>query len=139
MFKSSSQLMWTAPPGWIHKESITLLHPEGVANVIFSSEPVSQEIDSESYASMQGDLLWKEFPGYGELDFESFVLAGVGSGFKRTFSWVPPDGIPVTQFQIYAVRDGRGYTATATAPSSQFYTMDQILLHALTNLAVRTI
>lgn len=138
MLNASCQLMWTAPPGWLHKESITLLHPLGFANIIFSSEPVSREMDSESYATTQGDLLRKEFPGYHELEFQDFDLVGVGSGFKRMFSWVPPDGVPVTQVQIYAVRDGRGYTATATAPSDQFYTIDQILLHALRNLSVRT-
>ena len=38
------------PPEWFGKESITLLAPDGRANVIASSEPLAEEIDIDRYA-----------------------------------------------------------------------------------------
>ena len=52
------------PETWFAKESVTFLAPDGQANVIASSEPLDPSIDTERYASTQGDLLAKEFPGY---------------------------------------------------------------------------
>ena len=88
------------------------------------------------YAMSQGELLRKEFCSFTELDFSGFELKGVGGGFKRKFTWEPPDGIRVTQLQIYAVLDGRGYTATATTASAQFDTLVMVLLDTLYSLGV---
>jgi hypothetical protein len=102
------------------KESFTLLAPDGQANIIASSEPLDRSIETRQYADVQGDLLAQEFPDYFSLSYESALVFGRRPGYIRTFTWKPPDGVPVTQIQAYYARDGRGYTATATTPSERF-------------------
>lgn len=105
---------------WLFKESITLLEPNGAANVIFSSENLAENIDSRSYAETQEKLLRDEFPEFSQIDFEPMTIFGNHEGFMRRFEWTPPDGKRVTQLQLYAVINGRGYTATATALAKDF-------------------
>lgn len=106
--------------GWFANESMTFLAPDGQANVIASSEPLAPGIDTEQYASIQGDLLVTEFPGYREYSYEAAQVFGGRPGFRRRFEWAPPDGVPVMQIQLYYAESERGYTATATTPSSEF-------------------
>ena len=108
------------PDGWRAKESVTLVAPDGYANVIASSEPVDPGLDAQQYAEAQGDLLRREFSGYQELEFGPRLIFGGRPGYVRTFSWQPENGDPVTQIQLYYAESGRGYTATATTPSSEF-------------------
>lgn len=125
------------PAGWFFKESITLLSPDGQANVIFSSEPLDESTDLVQYESAQLDLLAKEFPGFKLIsDDEPVVLSGIGSAIRRTFTWTPPDGSPVIQMQLYAVRPGRGFTATATTVSDNFDDIRHLLSETLASLAV---
>jgi hypothetical protein len=120
------QLSALLPDGWFFKESITLLAPDGRANVIASAEPLDPTIGLEQYAGVQGELLEKEFPGYRELAYEDMNVLGGREGKLRRFEWHPPPNRsnvetgPVTQLQFYYVENGRGYTATATAPSTEF-------------------
>jgi hypothetical protein len=108
------------PIGWQARESITLTEPGGAANVIASGEPIDDGIDAERYASVQGDQLRAQMPGFEEREFGPASDFLGRPGFRRVFGWTPPDGVEVTQIQMYAVADGRGYTATATAPASNF-------------------
>jgi hypothetical protein len=114
------QLTAPLPEGWFAKGSLTLLAPDGMANVIASSEPIDASIDTTQYAQVQGDLLRREFPGYHEFAFAPAKMLGERQGYIRRFEWTPPDGDPVTQIQLYCVENGRGYTATATTPTTQF-------------------
>lgn len=114
MQKFKSQLSAPVPNGWFAKDSYTLLSPDGQANVIVSSEPLSPEIDTRAYAQIQGDLLRKEFQGYREFVFEPTEIFGGRSGYLRRFEWAPPNSASIVQIQIYYVENGRGYTATAT-------------------------
>lgn len=59
-------------------------------------------------------------------------------GWIRRFEWTPPDGVRVTQVQLYAVVDGRGYTATATAPSASFGRFERDLFGILETIVRRT-
>ncbi len=120
MSRFRPQISAWLPDGWFAKESITLLAPDGQANVIVSSEPLDPSIDSYRYAEVQGTLLRQEFPGYRELVFEPTEMLGGRRGYLRRFEWKPPDGVPVTQLQMYYTEHGRGYTATATTPSNQY-------------------
>ena len=45
----------------------------------------------------------------------------------------------MTQVQLYAVRVGRGYTATATTPTSAFGELESLLTAALASLSVQRI
>lgn len=108
------------PEGWFAKESLTLLAPDGQANVIASGEPIPSDIDVASYADVQGGHLRAEFPRYLEHEFGPAVLANGLRGYRRRFEWAPPDGVPVMQIQFYYADPGRGYTATATTPATQF-------------------
>jgi hypothetical protein len=121
----------TLPPGWEFKESLTLLSPDGQANIIVSSEPLEPGLSSEAYAGIQGMLLRNEFPGYVEIDLAPANLFGGMSALLRRFAWTPPDGVEVTQLQLYAVADGRGYTVTATSPSASFGTYEDAFLAAV--------
>jgi hypothetical protein len=124
------------PTGWDGKESITLLHESGQANVIASSEPLSDPVDSKRYADMQGYLLETEFPGFVPIAFEPMSVFGGRAGFRRKFEWTPPDGAQVTQLQIYYVENGRGYTATATSPSASFATHEEDLMEIIEGLKI---
>ena len=88
---------------------------------------------------MQGDLLRKEFPGYRELSLETADLFGDHMGVRRRFEWRPKDGVPVTQIQIYLALPGRGYTATATTPSTQFEEYELTLLDIIEGLLIESI
>lgn len=122
--------------GWFAKESITLLAPDGKANVIASSEPLDETVDTRRYAEVQGELLVKEFPGFEEYSFEQAEIFGERSGFMRRFQWVPPDGVPIMQVQLYYAEAGRGYTATATTPTTEFTRYESDLQDVLEGLLV---
>lgn len=112
-------LSGVVPTSWHTKASITFLASDGQANVIASSEPVSPDIAPAEYAEAQGRLLREEFPSYRELRFESATIFGGKSGFRRRFTWLPPDSVEVYQIQLYYVEEARGYTATATTPAAR--------------------
>lgn len=124
------------PAGWFAKESLTLLSPDGQANVIVSSEPLDPSIDTTQYATVQGDLLASEFPGYRQLTFEPAKMLGGRQGYMRRFEWRPPNGLPVTQLQQYYVESARGYTTTATVPSAQFERFEDQLLELLRGVEI---
>ena len=73
------------PDDWFVKESITLLAPDGQANIIASGEPLDDDLTSERYAQVQGELLVAEFPGYKQLSFGPIELFEGRSGFVRKF------------------------------------------------------
>lgn len=114
------QITAQTPEAWLGKESITLMAPDGQANVIASSEPLDMSIDAARYAEIQGELLRFEFPYYRELSFNSALVFGNRRGYMRRFQWTPPDGLQVTQIQLYFAEYGRGYAATATASTIYF-------------------
>lgn len=112
------------PTGWHVKQSWTLLAPDGGSNVIVSCEPLSQHQDLHGYATTQGELLQREFPGFFQLGLTE-MMTPQGPVPLRMFEWVPPDGVPVHQHQMYWVDDEvlqypdghaqkLGYTATGT-------------------------
>ena len=126
------------PPGWFVKMSWTVLAPEGQANVIVSSEPLAPSISTEEYMTIQGNLIRNEFPHYREfrlipIFFDHFPA------WLREFSWVPPDGVPVTQFQAYCVvntaQGTRGLTATGTTPTTNVHRCRQVMLSVIEDSA----
>jgi tetratricopeptide (TPR) repeat protein len=119
------------PDEWLLKESVTLLAPDGRANVIVSSEPLDPSIDTADYADLQGRLLRAEFPGFTEHEVSETPVLGGAFGVRRLLSWTPPDADPVTQIQVYLVRGGRGYTATATASTEDFHAVELQLRQVL--------
>ncbi|GAA2109259.1 hypothetical protein GCM10009841_30430 [Microlunatus panaciterrae] len=137
MHRFEPTLSATVPDGWFVKESLTLLAPDGQANIIASSEPVADGLDALQYAQVQGDLLRKEFPHYQEHHFGPSPVLGGRPGYLREFSWVPPDGQSVRQLQLYFAASGRAYTATATTASQQFHRYYDVLRVALDQLLLR--
>lgn len=127
------------PPGWLVKMSWTLLAPDGQANVIASSEPLSQSMSTEEYMTIQGDLLRKEFPHYREFQLAPIFL-GHFPAWIREFSWKPPDGVQVTQFQLYCVvttaEGTRGLTATGTTPTTNVHRCRQVMMSILASLRI---
>ncbi len=130
------RLRATLPDGWFAKESMTLLAPDGQANLIASSEPLDPSITAEQYAQVQGDLLAKEFPGYRQLRYQRALVFGGRPGYERAFQWTPPDGAPVIQVQLYFAASGRGYTATATTPAAQYPRFEGAFRKALDELSI---
>jgi hypothetical protein len=123
-------------PGWLAKESHTLLAPDGQANVIASTEPLDPAIDTERFADVQGDVLREEFADYHEHTFEPALVFGGRPGYLRHFEWTPPDGARVTQIQVYYAADGRGYTANATTPSASFDRYERDLRRLIDDLVL---
>ncbi|MGY1813936.1 hypothetical protein [Blastococcus sp. SYSU D00820] len=114
---TAEQVRAQVPAGWLAKQSVTLVAPDGQANVIVSSEPLDRAVTTDEYAHTQGELLRRDFPGYAESVFTVLPLS-TGPAYLRLFSWSPPNGVPVVQQQVYLARGGTGYTATATAPAT---------------------
>jgi hypothetical protein len=123
------------PDQWFVKESMTLLEQNGQANVIFSSEPLD-DFDTSRYAETQRNLLQQEFPGYKEVAFEPMLLFGGRDGLIHRFEWSPPDGVPVTQIQVYFSTGQRGFTATATVPTKSVEDFEQTLMDVLEALLI---
>jgi hypothetical protein len=123
------------PDDWSAKDSITLLAPDGQANVIASSEPLDPSIELDAYVAVQGELLSEEFPQYEEITLQTTEMLGTGRrGYFRRFNWTPPDGHQVSQYQLYYVEAGRGYTMTATASTDAFLRYEVELLGILENV-----
>lgn len=121
----------TVPAGWFYKEQLSLMSPGGQSNVIVTVEPLDPTLGATTYAAIQGELLAREFPKYREHSFEPCVAFGRLPGFIREFSWTPPDGVPITQLQVYAVEGARGFTGTATAPATVYAAQAEVLRHVL--------
>lgn len=130
------RLLAARPADWFVKESLTLLAPDGQANVIISSEPLEPSMSVTDYATIQGSLLAREFPGYREFSFGPAVVFGQFPGYIRDFAWTPPDGVNVTQIQCYFVQDGRGFTGTATTPTTWFAEREFVLRDILLSATV---
>lgn len=125
------------PPGWFYKESYTVLAPDGRANVIVSSEPLSETTSIVEYTDTQRDLL-REFTGFVEHGFEQIDIDGIpGEAWLREFSWTPEGRSPVTQLQVYALLEGRGYTATATTPAAEMDDLRTMLTNVLYSISVK--
>ena len=118
-------------PAQLVKESLTLLAPDGSVNVIVSSEPLDARIDSEEYATVQGQLLQDDFPEYQQLEYERVAWPEGCSAWFRRFRWCPPGSFPVEQLQIYRVEPGRGYTGTATGSIASIGQADNTVMSIL--------
>lgn len=126
------------PSGWFYKESHLLIAPDGDVNVVASSEPLDPSMDSKAYAQAQGVLLETEFPGfwqYGGLQ-ALHVDGSSGAAWLREFGWTPADGEPVRQLQIYAVRTGRGMTATASTLACTYPRHRDSMIRVLRSLVI---
>lgn len=125
------------PDRWSAVETVTLTHPDGLANVIISVEPVGSELSTEEYAKAQGDLISNQFPEYEEIESAQVDWMGGRQAFRRTFQWQPEGRDPVTQIQLYLVDNERGYTATATSSLADFTTLQPELMLVLSGLLRR--
>jgi len=132
-----ARLQAALPAGWFVKESITLLAPDGAGNVIVSTEPLDPSIDTARYAEVQGELLRNEFPGFTELRLIEVPVFGGKPGVLRDFEWTPPDGVRVRQLQMYCAEHGRGYTATATTPASNFARLEEVFRYLFSSISLR--
>ncbi len=132
---SNTGIQPVCPEGWYHKTSVTLLAPDGLGNVIASSEPLDGSFDTERYAMVQLELLRDQFPQFSEHANGRLDLGGTPAIWRK-FSWTPPDGLPVTQLQLYAVADGRGYTATATTPTSNWERYEEVFHNAFRSIVI---
>ena len=109
---------------------------DGQANVILSSEPLAPDIDTHRYALLQSDALRNEFNLYQELEFRADTVFGDRQGYVRSFEWTPPDGMRVSQIQLYHAIPGRGYTATASTPTWHFAEVRPVLERVLQHLRI---
>jgi hypothetical protein len=105
------------------------------ANVIVSSEVISEPIDAAEFARREEEK-FNEFPGYHQVSLEPLTVFGGHAGWLRRFEWQPPDATPVTQLQVYCVVGARAYTATATAPTANFEALELDLAAVLEGLRV---
>jgi hypothetical protein len=126
------------PRGWFVKESLTLISPDGQANLIFSLEVIDENLDSHGYADAQATVLRNNFGAYREFAYGPSQVFGGRPGYYRQFEWTPEDGIPVTHIQQYFADNGRGYTATVTTPSSLFPAVESVLRDLLVSLTIES-
>jgi len=134
---SHSHIGARIPDGWHQRDSLTLSHPDGRANLICSSEETDEATSTTSaYASAQDSELRSRFPGFVQHSFGPDRVFGGHDGFRRVFSWTPDDGPQVTQMQLYLVLAGRSYTATATATAEDFDELSPLLEEMLLDLQI---
>jgi hypothetical protein len=125
------------PEGWVAaKESVQVLAPAQQANVIVSSEDTGPLTTTEEYVAAHEHALRTQIEGYREISFAPAPVFGGRPGYLRHFEWQPPDGVPVTQLQAYLLDDGRGYTATATVPTSRFADLETSLRAVLDGIGI---
>lgn len=137
MGQFTARLRVNLPAGWFAaKESVQVIAPQGQANVIVSSEDTGPLATTEEYVAAHERALHTQIEGYREISFAPAPVFGGRAGYLRHFEWQPPDGVPVTQLQTYLLHDGRGYTATATVPTSQFATLEATLRMVLEGIAI---
>ena len=108
------------PEGWQANDSVTLVAPDGQANVIVSSQQIPDEMSTEEFASAMNEAL--DSPDFATVKVISFGPSDMLSGrdaWLRHFEWEPEDSPPVSQMQLYHAEAGRGYTATATVPTTE--------------------
>ena len=136
MVEFRSRLSIELPDGWhASKESIQLLAPQAMANVIVSSEDIGPLETTEEYVAAHDHALRTGFEGYREIAFGPAIVLG-HQGYLRHFEWQPPDGVAITQLQAYLLHDGRGYTATATAPTNNFPAVEPVLREVLQRITL---
>jgi hypothetical protein len=124
------------PQGWHHKESNTFLHPDGVANVICSSEPLASHMATEEYAEQQRSFIAADMTGYECFAYEPARIFGGHNGIMHRFASTPDGTPPTSQMQMYLVLGERGYTATATTLSENFPTMEPTLIELLLSIRI---
>jgi hypothetical protein len=122
------------PEGWFGKVSLTVLAPDGEANVIVSSETVDDDTETFAYATGQGELMREEFAGYEELSFGPVDVFGGRAGWERTYRWTAEGRDHVTQIQLYYVARGRACIATATTLSEIFDEVEPTLRDVLASV-----
>lgn len=130
------QITAQMPKEWFGKESITIVEPDSQANVIASSEPLGSDFDAARYAEVQVKLIRVEFPGYQELFFGSALVFGNRRGYVHHFQWIPPDGLSITQIQMFYIENERAYTATATTSTVLFERYKEQLQEILDSLRI---
>jgi hypothetical protein len=137
-YRFTGSLSAPVPEGWLVKESLTLLAPDGFANVIASSESVDKTLTTQQYADGQGKDLRNQFPKFKELSYGPAQMLGGRECFVRRFEWSPPDreDDAVTHVQVYHIAAGRGYTLTATARSVRFESVEAILISVLERVQI---
>jgi hypothetical protein len=132
-----SRLSIQVPDDWVAaKESIQVLAPHGQANVIVSGEDAGPMQTTEDYVAAHEHALRSQIEGYREISFGPASVFRGRPGYLRHFEWAPPDGVPVTQLQAYLLHAGRGYTATATVPSTRFGALESDLRALLDGIGI---
>jgi hypothetical protein len=137
-YRFTGSLSAPVPDGWFAKESLTVLAPDGLANVIASSEPLDKTLTTQQYADGQGEDLRNMFANFKERSYGPANMLGGRECVVRRFEWSPPDrgNDPVTQIQVYHVAAGRGYTLTATARSVRFEAVERVLIGILEGVLI---
>jgi hypothetical protein len=125
------------PPDWATRETLTLSHPSGQANIMVSTEAVAPETTTEEYAEAAGQQFRQaELADFREGEIESTQLADGTPALMRRLEWTPEEGEPVTQIQLYSAGGGRAVTATGTTLSASFRQFELELEQLLLTLAV---
>jgi hypothetical protein len=134
----NGSLSCAVPDGWSVRDSLTILAPDGQANVIASSEPLDESLTTELYADGQGEQLRDEFSNFKELLYGPVKMLGGRDCYMRRFESTPTDhpSDRITQVQVYHAAAGRGYVLTATARSVGFEAIEPILSSLLQSVLI---
>lgn len=108
------------PEGWIARESIELASPEQQGYVFVSADLLPKALTADEYAEGYGKQMRERLSGYEELESENVELAGGQPAIVRSFRWTPPEGAPIAELHLYAVRDRRGILARASCAEERF-------------------
>jgi len=139
MTRFESELTLPLPPDWVARDTLTLVSPDGRANVTASSEPVDPDTTTEQFATSIGaSLADGQFPGYHEISSGPTDTVDGEPAWLRRFDWSPPDSERVSQLQLYFARGGRVYTLTATSTADDNRMFEQMLTEMLRSVVLRS-
>jgi hypothetical protein len=122
-----------AYPGWLVREQVEAVPPDGSVHVHAFSEPV-QDATTGDFAAGYGQLLREVLPGYEEIDLREVQLFGGRPALLRRYRHVPTDGAPLTQLTAYLVEGGIGHVVTVTTATSRFAASEGELISLLTRI-----
>lgn len=135
MTSHRTRLGLPARPGWLVREQVEAMAPDGSVHVVAFSEPVD-DVTTSDFAAGYGQLLAEHLPGYEEVDVRQAQLFGGRAAVLRRYRHVPTDGAPLAQVAAYLVEGGIGHVVTATTTSSRFAAAEGDLLALLVQVDI---
>ena len=113
---NSDQVRAELPDGWEDQTVYTFMGPEdgGFQHMLtLVIDPYADDADLAEYARERIDNAVGSLQGVEILKEEQKPLSGGLEAYECVYKWIPVEGKVILQKQVYAIKDGKGYTFSA--------------------------